>query len=313
MPDAPHPFSLRQLQYAVAVAETGGFRRAAERCRVAQPSLSAQVAQLEAVLGARLFERARRRVLCTPAGEVLVERARRALAEADDLLAAARGLGDPLAATLRVGVVPTVAPYLLPELAPRLRARFPRLTLLWAEDKTASLLAALLARVGGMGDLAQELVAEDPFVLAGPAGHPLLRAARAPVDPAELDGERILLLDEGHCFRDQALAVCSAAGAAEAGFRATSLSTLARMVGGGAGVTLLPELALRVENRRGELALRRFAPPGPARTLVLAWRPASPLAGALRELGCAMRETCAATAPTSRTPRRDRTRARRTK
>jgi LysR family transcriptional regulator, hydrogen peroxide-inducible genes activator len=299
MPDAPHPFSLRQLQYAVAVEETGGFRRAAERCRVAQPSLSAQIAQLEGALGVRLFERGRRRALCTPAGEALVARARRVLAEADDLAAAARGLGDPLAGTLRIGVIPTVSPYLLPEVVPKLRSRYPRLTVLWTEDRTESLLeglragrfdAVLLAVVAGMDDVEQEPIAKDPFVLAGSAEHPLL-AARRPVRPAELDGARILLLEDGHCFRDQALAVCASASAQEVDFRATSLSTLAQMAAGGAGVTLLPELSLAVENRHGDLAVRRFAEPAPSRTLVLAWRRRSPLEAGLRELAGAMRRS----------------------
>jgi LysR family hydrogen peroxide-inducible transcriptional activator len=294
----PHAFSLRQLQYAVAVAETRGFRSAAERCHVSQPSLSAQVAQLEAVLGVRIFERDRRRVLVTPAGEALLVHARRVLAEADDLGAAAARAGDPLSGTLRVGVIPTISPYLLPEAVPALRRRFPRLVVLWIEEKTSVLLeevregrleAVLLARVPGMDDLERDLVAEDPFVLAGPPGHPLLRARR-PAKVADLEGERVLLLEDGHCFRDQALAICSAGGAQEVGFRATSLPTLTQMVAVGAGITLLPALAVDVENRRGELALRPFAAPRPSRTLVLAWRRQCPRAEALRSVAAAIRE-----------------------
>ena len=294
----PHAFSLRQLQYAVAVAETRGFRSAAERCHVSQPSLSAQVAQLEAVLGVRIFERDRRRVLVTPAGEALLVHARRVLAEADDLGAAATRAGDPLSGTVRVGVIPTISPYLLPEAVPALRRRFPRLVVLWIEEKTSVLLeevregrleAVLLARVPGMDDLERDLVAEDPFVLAGPPGHPLLRARR-PAKVADLEGERVLLLEDGHCFRDQALAICSAGGAQEVGFRATSLPTLTQMVAVGAGITLLPALAVDVENRRGELALRPFAAPRPSRTLVLAWRRQCPRAEALRSVAAAIRE-----------------------
>jgi LysR family hydrogen peroxide-inducible transcriptional activator len=293
-----HPFSLRQLQYAVAVAEARGFRSAAERCHVSQPSLSAQIAQLEGVLGVRLFERDRRRVLVTPAGEALLVHARRVLAEADDLAAAAARAGDPLSGTLRVGVIPTISPYLLPEAVPALRRRFPRLAVLWTEDKTSVLLqavrdgrleAALLALVPGMEDLEHADVAEDPFVLAGPPGHPLLRARR-PARIAELDGERVLLLEDGHCFREQALAICAAGGAQEVGFRATSLPTLTQMVAGGAGLTLLPSLAVAVENRRGELALRPFAAPRPSRTLALAWRRRCPRAEALRSVAAAMRD-----------------------
>ncbi len=289
--------SLRQLQYAVAVGEEGGFRRAAERCHVSQPALSAQVAELEGALGVRLFERDRRRVLVTRAGEELLARARRVLAEAADLATAARRAADPLAGTVKVGVIPTVSPYLLPEMAPLLRNRAPRLVPHWSEERTATLLAdlragrldaALLAIVPGMDDLDREPVAEDPFVLAGPPGHPLLRP-RHPAAARELRGEDVLLLEDGHCFRDQALQFCSSARAREGEFRATSLSTLAQMAAGGAGVTLLPSLALAVENRRGELAVRRFADPVPGRTLALAWRRQSPLAPALREIAAAAR------------------------
>ena len=291
------PCSLRQLQYAVAIADTGGFRRAAELCHVSQPSLSAQLAQLEEALGVRLFERNRRRVLLTAAGEDLVARARRVLAEADELAESARGMTDPHGGTIKIGAIPTVSPYLLPEVAPALRARFPRLTILWSEEKTEPLLhslaagrvdAALLTRVAAAGAFVTEPVGEDPFVLAGPSGHPLLRR-RSAARPAELEGQSVLLLDDGHCFRDQALALCARAHAHEGDFRATSLTTLAQMVAGGAGVTLLPELSLRVENRHGELAIRRFAAPVPHRTLVLAWRPRTPRAAMLREVALGLR------------------------
>jgi LysR family hydrogen peroxide-inducible transcriptional activator len=292
----PHSFSLRQLQYAVAVAEARGFRSAAERCHVSQPSLSAQIAQLEAVLGVRLFERDRRHVLVTTAGEELLAYARRALAEADALIAAAERAGDPLAGTLRIGVIPTVSAYLLPDAVPALRRELPRLVVLWHEEKTGVLLqavregrleAALLALVPGMDDLERELVAEDPFVLAGPPEHPLVRSSR-PAKLSELEGEKLLLLEDGHCLRDQALAICSSGGAQEAGFRATSLPTLIQMVAGGAGLTLLPSLSLEVESRRGELALRRFEAPAPSRTLVLAWRKQFPRSAALRKVAAAL-------------------------
>ncbi len=293
----PHPFSLRQLQYAVAVAETGGFRRAAERCHVSQPSLSAQLAQLESVLGVRLFERNRRRVLLTSAGKELVERAQRALTEADDLLGAAKSFHDPFTGTLRIGVIPTISPYLLPEVVPALREKYPRLTVLWSEEKTEVVLrdlsagrldAGLLALVTGMVDLDREAIAEDAFVLAGAPNHRLLRSKKA-VQPHELKGEHVLLLEDGHCFRDQALGLCATAKAHEADFRATSLSTLAQMVAGGVGITLLPALSLAVENRRSELSVRRFAAPAPGRTIVLAWRKQSPLSKGLRELSQAIR------------------------
>ena len=293
-----HDFTLRQLQYAVAVADTGGFHRAAERCRVAQPSLSMQVAQLERALGVRLFERGPGGVVVTAAGAELLERARVLLTSANDLAQAAQRFGDPMAGTLRIGVIPTVAPYLLPAVAPALRAAHPRLDLRWVEQKTESLMAeltagrldaAMLAGIPEGEAFAHAVLGDDPFVLAGPVGHPLLQSD----EPLRLDalrGERVLLLDDGHCLRDQALALCASAGADEARFRATSLATLTQMVAGGAGVTLLPVLALAVENRFGALAVRSFAEPGPSRTLVLAWRKASPIGAELRALAAGVRE-----------------------
>jgi LysR family hydrogen peroxide-inducible transcriptional activator len=297
-PLPPHAFTLRQLQYALAVAETLSFRRAAERCRVAQPSLSTQIAQLESAIGVRLFERDRRRVLVTAAGEALLARARRVLVEADDLAAAARAAGDPLAGTLRVGVIPTVSPYLLPRAAPALRAAYPRLAITWVEDKTEELVrrldagaldAALLALEAELGDVEHAEIARDPFVLATPRDHPL-GARSGPASAAELRGADVLLLDDGHCLRAQALDVCARARAHELEFRATSLPTLVQMVAGGAGVTLLPELALAAETRRGDLRLRPFAAPVPHRTIALVWRRRSPLAPALQRLARTVRE-----------------------
>ncbi len=299
MRPAPHPFTLRQAQYAVAVADLRSFRRAAELCRVSQPALSSQLAGLEEGLGARLFERDRRHVLPTPAGAQLVDRLRRLLVEADDLVDAAGPLADPSAGTLRVGILPTIAPYLLPDAVTRLRRSFPRLSLRWVEDRTAALVSAL--RVGDLEGAVVALesdvegldhaeIGRDEFVLAVPRGHPLARWDD-PVGTAELDGVPILLLEDGHCFREQALAFCSRAGAEELGFRATSLSTLAQMAAGGVGVTLLPRLSVPVENRRGTLVVRPFAPPVPVRTLALVWRPRSPLAQALRPLAAALGES----------------------
>lgn len=295
---SPHPFSLRQLQYAVAVARTLSFRAAAEQCHVSQPSLSAQLAQLEEVLGVRLFERDRRRVLLTQAGTELVERAERLLRDVDDLELCAQRYGDPLSGTLRIGVIPTISPYLLPAMTPRLRSRFARLHVAWIEDKTASLLrsledgsldAAILALEAEIGELSAEVIARDPFVLVAPLDHALAKKS-GPLSVRELRGADVLLLDDGHCFREQALAVCGAAEARELEFRATSLSTLVQMVAGGAGVTLLPELCLSTEKRRAPLRVRRFKKPVPLRTIALVFRPQSPLASALREIASVARE-----------------------
>jgi LysR family hydrogen peroxide-inducible transcriptional activator len=230
--------------------------------------------------------------MITAAGAAVLDRARRTLVDADDVVAAAERARDPMTGTLRVGLIPTVAPYLLPDVAPVLRARHPRLQLLWFEDKTRTLLeqlaagaldAAVVAGESELGDLETAPIGRDPFLLAVPPGHPLARG-QAPVRPDDLRGETVLLLDDGHCFRDQSLAVCSRVGADEASIRATSLSTLAQMVAGGAGITLLPAIAVATENRARGLAIRRFGPRGPARTLVLAWRKTAPSEVALRAI-----------------------------
>ena len=290
---SPHPFTLRQLQYVVAVADRQSFRAAAASCHVAQPSLSAQVAQVETVLSVQLFERDRRHVTLTAAGQRFVARARALLIAADDLWEQAQGLADPFAATLRIGVIPTIGPYLLPEVAPALRKRFPKLCFVWNEDKTPTLVdklqraeldGAIVALEAEVPELPHVIIGRDAFVFAAPVGHPLA-AARGPLRTDQLDGEAVLLLDDGHCFRDQALHVCTRAGARESEFRATSLSTLVQMAASGAGVTLLPTLALPLENRRHALQVRPFAPRAPGRTLALAFRKGSALEVPLRAVG----------------------------
>jgi LysR family transcriptional regulator, hydrogen peroxide-inducible genes activator len=291
-----HDLSSRQLQYIVAVADTLGFHKAAERCHVSQPTLSAQVKQLEDVLGVRLFERDRRRVLLTAAGTVVVAHARRVLLEMEDLIGAAKGLGEPRTGTFRVGVIPTIAPYLLPDVVPALHARYPKMQLFFREEKTEAVVAdlregrldaGLVALEADIGDWATGRITTDPFVVALPKGHPLARKKR--IAPADLEGENVLLLDEGHCFRAQALEVCDRAGAQENELRATSLSTLAQMVSSGSGITLLPRIAVSVENRRGQLEVRPFVAPAPHRTIALIWRPQSPFAATFRELATVFR------------------------
>jgi DNA-binding transcriptional LysR family regulator len=192
------------------------------------------------MLGLTLFERDRRRVLPTPAGAAMITLMRRLLVDADALLDASRRAGDPFTGTLRIGVIPTISPYLLPRLTPAFRHRFPKLTTIWTEEKTPVLMArlaagtldaAVLALEAELGEVEHEVVARDPFVLATPTGHALAHG-RKPVRESELAGESVLLLDEGHCFRTQALAFCSRAEAHEMAFRATSLGTLAQMVAG---------------------------------------------------------------------------------
>jgi LysR family transcriptional regulator, hydrogen peroxide-inducible genes activator len=279
------PISLRQLQYIVAVADLGGFRRAAEACHVAQPSLSAQVAAAEQALGVQIFERNRRRVRLSAAGAPLIDQARRVLIAARDLRELARQAADPFRGTLRVGVIPTVCPYLLPEVTPVLTRAFPDLSIVWSEEKTSRLVqqvlegsldAAILARESPVDDLEHASLCRDAFVIAAAPGHPLVRSKK-PAATAALQGATVLLLEDGHCLRDQAFGLCARAGASEVGFRATSLATLVQMVSTSDGVTLLPSLALPVENRRGQLRIRPFARPGPGRTLIIAWRRGSAL------------------------------------
>jgi LysR family hydrogen peroxide-inducible transcriptional activator len=298
---------LRQLQYAVAVADARSFSEAAWRCRVSQPSLSAQIAQLEDALGTRLFERDRRRVLFTTAGERILERARVVLRESDDLVDLAHRSTDPLASTIRMGVIPTLSPYLISCIRPALRQAYPELTLLWVEDKTEVLTGklgageidgALLALEAEIGDVESAVIGYDPFVLAAPAGHPLM-VRKGPAKVAELANESVLLLDDGHCFRDQALAVCSGAKAHELEFRATSLPTLAQMVADGNGVTLLPQLAVATEATRAKLAVRPFAEPVPGRTIALVWRRSTPLGPALTEIAGTARAAFEALYPAS--------------
>ncbi len=288
--------SVRQLQYVVALAETLGFHKAAAKCHVSQPALSAQIQQLESVLGLTLFERGGKRVLITPAGQDVVARARRVLLELEELLMAAARAREPLTGTLRIGVIPTVAPYLLPEVAPNVSARYPKLALVYREEKTSDLLhllrdgsidAGVVALEADVGDCDRAELGTDEFVAALPKGHPL--AKKKTLSLSDLEDALVLLLEEGHCFRTQALALCEKVRARECPFRATSLATLAQMVSGGVGITLLPSLSVPVENRRAQLEIRRFAKPSPSRTLALIWRPRAPFADALKELAHSLR------------------------
>lgn len=277
-------FSLRQLRYLVAVADELHFRRAAEACNVSQPALSAQIQQLEEGLGAQLVERSQRKVILTPIGRDAVARAREILAQADALQESVREQVPPLSGTLRRGVIPTVGPYVLPALLPRVRSLFPKVELYLREDKTAELVSqlrsgqidlALLALPIAGNDLHTMPLFDDPFVLAMPEGHELARQQN--VCESDLIGRRLLLLDDGHCLRDHALQVCALAGAGTTeDFSATSLNTLVQMVANGLGLTLMPALALEVELRSDSgLEVRRFTDPQPSRQVGLLWRRSS--------------------------------------
>jgi len=272
---------LKDLRYLVAVADCRHFGRAAERCFVSQPTLSAQLKKLEQVLGVQLVERAPHNVSLTAAGEEIVARARRILEASEEVVALARTQRDPLAGKLRVALLPTIGPYLLPTVAPAIRKVLPRLELRLYEYRTAPMLEKLRAGELDVGILAlpvdlagleaRELYSEA-FNVALPERHPL--SARQSVRIGDLKGETLLLLEEGHCLRDQALEVCSGVGVRDPqDFRATSLETLRQMVATGAGVTLLPEFASRgaYRNARG-IVLRPIAKPTPVRHIGAVWR-----------------------------------------
>ena len=265
---------------------------------MSQPTLSTQLAQVESALGVKLFERGPRKVLVTAAGRVVVERARRLILEADEIVHATERINDPLWGTIRLGVIPTISPYLLPSTTPALRKKMPRLRIAWVEEKTDVLVqklrdgeleGAVLALEADVGDVARELIAKDPFMVVTPRGH-ALAAKKGPVAQADLRGEELLLLDEGHCFREQALEACGTARAREGEFRATSLSTLVQMVAGGAGITVIPALAVDAEARRARLHVRPLRGPGAHRTIALIWRRRSSVESTLHAVATALRE-----------------------
>jgi LysR family transcriptional regulator, hydrogen peroxide-inducible genes activator len=280
--------TLRQLRYFIMLAETQHFGQAALRCHVTQPALSMQVKELEQALGAPLIERTRRGALLTPAGIEVAHRARSILQSVRDLTDVARQHASVLSGPLRVGVIPTIGPYLLPSVLPRLHDAFPKLQLSLRETQTAVLVRELLAGSLDLLILALPLnepeieelpLFDDVFALALPTDHPL--GACSSVAQAELSGEHLLLLEEGHCLRDQTLAVGQAAGASELDdFRASSLATVVQMVANGYGCTILPELAVAVEvgDRQG-IHVVPFKRPPPVRTVGLAWRRTSPRRG----------------------------------
>jgi LysR family hydrogen peroxide-inducible transcriptional activator len=276
--------NLRDLRYLVALADERHFGKAAERCYVSQPTLSAQIRKLEEYLGVPLVERQPKRVALTPTGDKVVKRARVLLQEADAIVELARTDRDPLSGPLRLALIPTVGPYLLPHVAARLRKELPRLKLMLYEYQTGPLLERLRAGDLDVGILALPVDLEglestglydEPFTLAVPSTHPLADAERVRID--DLRGETLLLLEDGHCLRDQALEVCGRVRVNEAqDYRATSLETLRQMVAAGHGITLLPELAADapVGTARG-LKVKPFARPTPTRTIGAVWRKSS--------------------------------------
>ena len=271
--------TLRQLQFLIALAEHGSFSRAAEATHVTQPTLSAAVKELEGILGTVLVERGARGASLTQAGSAVLERARKVMTEAEDLVTAAQAAGEPLSGSFKLGVIPTIAPFLLPRVLPALRDTYPRLDLFLREDLTSRLYdalrerrldAALIALPFEAPGIETFSIASDEFLFACSADHPL--ADKTDLNAADLKGEHLLLLEDGHCLRDHALSACSA-GEARSDFAATSLHTLVQMVRSGLGATLLPKMAVDagLVDQMG-LKVRSFDPPVAGREIGIAWR-----------------------------------------
>lgn len=292
--------TLRQLQYLKLLSEHGSFSRAAEAAHVTQPTLSAGIQELERVLGTPVVDRARSGVILTSAGEEAVHRAQAILAQAEDLVQAAQTASQPLSGRFRLGVIPTIAPYLLPRALPVLRERFPKLRLFLREDLTGRLIAALrtgaldaalIALPYDMTGLAWAHVEDDELLAAAPPNHPMGREQR--VKPEDLEGDDLILLEDGHCLRDHALAACGLEPPkpmGEESFAATSLPTLVQMVGSGLGVSFLPAMAVKAGlTEHVPVIVRPLEADHPSREIVVAWRAGSSRAGEGRLLAEAFR------------------------
>jgi LysR family hydrogen peroxide-inducible transcriptional activator len=276
--------TLKQLRYLSALATHRHFGKAAEACAITQPALSMQIRELEKDLGVDLVERRPGDVMLTETGLEVARRAEHVLAATRDLADFARHSGRPLTGRLRLGVIPTLAPYVLPQLLPVLQQRHTELRVELRETQTRGLMdelmrgaldTVLLALPVNERDIESLRLFDDPFLLAMPADDPLARAAR--VSSAEIDARRLILLEEGHCLRDQALAFCGTARHdMPAGLGATSLATVMQMVANGYGVTLVPKIAVGVEVRDERVKVLRFRDPEPVRHIGLAWRRTSP-------------------------------------
>jgi LysR family hydrogen peroxide-inducible transcriptional activator len=276
--------TLRQLRYLDALARFRHFGIAANHCAITQPALSTQIQDLERKLGVDLVERRYKDVRLTPVGREVAERAARILADVRDLGEFARLRAAPLSSDLRLGVIPTIAPYLLPPLLPLLRDRYPALELHIRETQTQALIDELVS--GGLdllllalpaehGEVESRPLFEDRFVLALPPDRKIKGAVRASLDLVKDD--RLLLLEEGHCLREQALAFCELRQAGNVDtFGISSLSTIVQMVANGLGLTLLPEISVDVDAGPSGIKLMRFVEPEPSRIVGLAWRTTNP-------------------------------------
>jgi len=292
--------SLKQLRYFEALARHGHFGRAAAACTISQPALSVKIRELEEELGAPLFERGARRVRLTALGEDVAARVRAILGAVDELGDIARAGGDRLAGRLRLGVIPTIGPYLLPRVIGALARTHPGIDIHVRETLTGRLIGemrdgrldtAIVALPVSEPALSEVDLFEEEFVLVRPAPAP----GGPPPGPDALRAMRLLLLEEGHCFRDQALSFCNIRPAEpREGLDASSLSTLVQMAGAGMGVTLIPEMAVAVETRSADVAVTRLAPPRPSRRVGMIWRRTSPLAGQLERIAEVVRSAAIA-------------------
>ncbi|HET9319872.1 MAG TPA: LysR substrate-binding domain-containing protein [Bryobacteraceae bacterium] len=304
--------TLRQLRYLTALAKHGHFGRAAEACAVTQPALSMQIRDLERCLGVAVVERRPGDVILTDVGREIARRAEDVLAASRDLVDFARHRSGVLTGRLMLGVIPSLAPYLLPRILPLLQSRFPELRLELRETQTKPLIediksggldAAILALPVAEADIDSLPLFEDLFLLAVPADDP--RAETTRVAAEEIDQNRLILLEDGHCLRDQALAFCSTArgrpnGAAGTAFGASSLTTVMQMVASGYGLTLIPQIAADVELRDGRVKLLRLKNPQPGRSIGLVFRRTSPRKGDFAALGEVVKESMDAPSMTTK-------------
>ncbi|WP_150525559.1 hydrogen peroxide-inducible genes activator [Roseibium sediminis] len=291
------PLTIRQLHYFDALARLNHFGQAAETCAISQPALSMQIKELETLLGAPLFERNARKLRLTPFGEVAVERARAILKSIDELEDLARASSGKLVGRLRIGIIPTIAPYLLPSIIQTLQTDYPGLDIHVRETITPTLISeldngkldtAIVALPVSEPGLTEAPLFEENFVLVRP-----ISDANKPVpDPDTLRQMRLLLLEEGHCFRDQALAYCNIGqGSTREVLDANSLATLVQMVGAGMGVTLIPEMAVSIETRSAEVSISAFSEPKPNRTIGMIWRRTTPLARQMEDIADTIRHS----------------------
>ncbi len=272
--------NIRDLKYFIAVAELQHFGKAADACCVSQPTLSMQLKKLEEELSVQLFERSNKQVMITPRGKELLVQARKILQEIETLKKIAEHAQDPMAGTFRLGIIPTLGPYLLPQILKDLQRRFPKLELIIYENKTENILrecregsldAIILALPVEEQGLVVENLFVEKFLVALPSRHELSHKKNIRMD--ELENQQLLLLEEGHCLREQALDACRFSGAVEKqGFKATSLETLRHIVAAGGGITILPEMSIRTSVTNPLITIRPFAKPEPFREIAMFWR-----------------------------------------